>query len=436
MDQLTQKFLETLLRTQFLTLDRMLLYQRGLIERLVRHARATVPFYRDSGRLNVLFTSDDQIDWERWNEVPVLTREQAQQNADALYAETVPPECGDVLSGYTAGSSGTPLAYRTNQILAAAGSATLERGFVWAGLPPELTLALFRNDRLGEASYPNGISYHSVIRGAPRMMHHLAVQTPVEDQGRWLDRIRPDVVMNYPGALAVLAQDLPDELQTHTFRLAVCVGEVTTEQDRAIIERGFRCPVLDLYSGSEFGTVAVEDCNDGLLYVCEETMFVEFSKPGDFALADPDLVEVIFTPFYNFAMPLIRYATGDFATIDASAAADERTLRRLKRVAGRERNIFILPSGRRWWPTYQNKVLCDSIDYRQIQFAQTARDRIEIRFVSDLTDPIRNLDGLMAYLRAATPEPMDIAVVRVADIARRASGKYEYATREIATPAV
>jgi phenylacetate-CoA ligase len=436
MDELTQRFFETLLRTQYFPPEQMLAYQRRLTADLVRHARAQVPFYRDSGRLDVLFTADGRIDWERWDEVPILTRVEAQENAQALYAETVPPECGEVVSGYTAGSTGTPLAYRTNRILAAAGSATLERGFVWAGLPAQLTLAVLRNDRLGEAAYPDGISYRSVIRGAPRLMHHLTVQTPIEDQGRWLARIRPDVVMNYPGALAVLAQSLPSELQSHSFRLAVCVGEVTTEQDRAAIERGFRCPVLDLYSGSEFGTVAVEDCNDKRLHICEETMLVEFSRPGDFAVADPDLVEVIFTPFYNYAMPLIRYVTGDFAVVDRSAAADDRTLRRLKRVAGRERNVFVLPSGRRWWPTYQNKILCDHIDYRQIQFAQTARDRIEIRFVSDLAEPILDRDGLMTYLHATTPEPMNIEVVRMADIARRASGKYEYATCEIgAAPA-
>jgi len=219
----------------------------------VRHASAQVPFYRDSGRLDVLFTNDQRINWERWTELPILTRQQAQDNADRLYAETVPPQCDEVLSGYTAGSTGTPLAYRTNQILAAAGSAMLERGFVWAGLPAQLTLAVLRNDKQGGAAYPDGATYRSVIRGASRMMHHLAVQTPIEDQGRWLSRIRPDVVMNYPGALAALAQALPGELQSHTFRLAVCVGEVTTEQDRVSIERGFRCPVMDLY-GSEFGT--------------------------------------------------------------------------------------------------------------------------------------------------------------------------------------
>ena len=76
---------------------------------------------------------------------------------------------------------------------------------------------------------------------------------------------------------------------------------------------------------------------------------------------------------------------------------DDRTLRRLKRIAGRERNVFVLPSGMRWWPTYQNKVLCDYLDYRQIQFAQTSRDRIEIRYVSDLAAPIKDAGRLQEY---------------------------------------
>src|SRR5581483_2193588 len=51
LDEIAQAFLLTLLRSQFLPADRMLSYQRGLLEQLLRHARAQVPFYRDSGRL-------------------------------------------------------------------------------------------------------------------------------------------------------------------------------------------------------------------------------------------------------------------------------------------------------------------------------------------------------------------------------------------------
>lgn len=237
--------------------------------------------------------------------------------------------------------------------------------------------------------------------------------------------------MGYPGALALLAQNLPSELADHRFRLAVCVGEVTTDEMRAAIEQNFRCPVMDLYSGSEFGPVAIEDQRLQRLFVCEETIFVEFREPEGLGDLEQGLSEIIFTPFYNYAMPLIRYACGDFAAVDAGPPPDPRTLRRLLRVAGRDRNVFILPSGRRWWPTYQNKILCDFLDYKQIQFAQTAPNRIEIRFASDQSEPIKDADRLLAYLRAATPEAMDIAVARVAEIPRRASGKYEYATCEI-----
>ena len=82
----TPAFFDTLMRTQFLQPDRMQAYQRGLLERLVRHARTQVPFYRDQGRLDPLFTPNDEIDWSRWTEIPVLTRAEAQRNEQALYA--------------------------------------------------------------------------------------------------------------------------------------------------------------------------------------------------------------------------------------------------------------------------------------------------------------------------------------------------------------
>jgi phenylacetate-CoA ligase len=215
-------------------------------------------------------------------------------------------------------------------------------------------------------------------------------------------------------------------------KLAICIGENTTDDARAIIEGGFGCPVMDFYSGSEFGPVAIEDPRHRRLLVCEELAFVELNPAGDLADTSEPPAEIVCTPFYNYAMPLIRYAPGDYALVDADPAGDPRTLRRLKRIVGRDRNCFVLPSGRRWWPTYQNKVLWDFLDYRQIQFAQTARDRIEIRYASDQAEPVKDAERLSAYLREATPEPLDIVLVRLPEIARRASGKYEYATCEIA----
>jgi phenylacetate-CoA ligase len=70
LEQIIRRYLENLRRTQYLPPEQLLLHQRELLDLLVRHARAHVPFYRDTGRLNVLFRRDDAIDWERWSQIP------------------------------------------------------------------------------------------------------------------------------------------------------------------------------------------------------------------------------------------------------------------------------------------------------------------------------------------------------------------------------
>jgi len=425
MSELTQTFFETLLRTQRQSPERTLYYQRRLLERLVRHARATVPYYRDSGRFDALFTKDNGIDWERWGEVPILTRPEAQANSDALYAESVPAECGEIRTGTTSGSTGRPLAFRTNTLQAAANTAVQERGYVWAGMPEKLSVGWILGTKPGEGQYPMGTLYTTTIRGATRGIHQLSVETTLEQQCDWLTRIRPDVVMGYPGALTLIACNLPRALANHRFRLVVCVGEVVTPQKRANLEAGFGCPMMELYSGSEFGIVAVEDRSVGRQLVSEETLLLEFNRRTDSALLDGNLAELIVTPFYNYAMPLIRYAPGDFAEVDSAPAPDDRTLRRLVRIAGRDRDFFVLPSGRRWWPQIsRSKFLAEYLSFDQIQFAQIERGQIELRFVSHAAAPVNNAEALMATLQAAVPEPIEFVLRQVPTIARLPSGKY------------
>jgi phenylacetate-CoA ligase len=422
-DKVAQAFFETLLRAQFLPADRMLVYQRGLLERLLRHARAQVPFYRDSGRLDVLFTADDQIDWKRWHEVPVLTRSEAQAHNEALFAETLPPECGEVQNGQTSGSTGKPLKFRVNNLMAAAGSAMIERGLVWADVPPPAVVAWIRYDYTGTASYPMGALYTQTMRNTPRLLHVLTATTPIEDQAKWLMSIKPDLVMSYPNSLAMLGQALPSGFD-HQFRLAICNGEVTSDNTRASIERSFGCKAMDLYSGSEMGPIAIEDARTGQLFLCEETTFVE--PLDDAASQRGGLTELMVTPLYNYAMPLIRYVTGDYATFDTSPAPDDRTLRRLGTIAGRERNLFVLPSGKKWWPyLIASKDALNHLTFDQFQFVQTQRNRIEFRFVSQAAQPLKDAAALLAILRAAVPEPMEFEIKQVPEIARHASGKFE-----------
>ena len=116
--------------------------QTALIERLIRHADAQVPFYRDSKRLKPLFRADGAFDFAGWSDVPVLTRAEAQDNEEALRAQSVPPDVGPVEDSMTSGSTGMPLRFRRTALQSVASEALLNRIFRWHGAWPPRRLLL------------------------------------------------------------------------------------------------------------------------------------------------------------------------------------------------------------------------------------------------------------------------------------------------------
>ena len=69
---LRQRIYEMLMESQFWPPAKMLEFQRSQLAQLLRHAKATVPFYKT--RLDPLFEKNDDINWDRWHEIPIVTR--------------------------------------------------------------------------------------------------------------------------------------------------------------------------------------------------------------------------------------------------------------------------------------------------------------------------------------------------------------------------
>ncbi len=87
---------------------------------------------------------------------------------------------------------------------------------------------------------------------------------------------------------------------------------------RARLEGTFECPVLDLYSMNEAGPVAVFDPAVGGHVLLQDRMFVEILDEHDQRVPEGRRGEVTLTGGFNFCLPLLRYRTGDFASLDFS----------------------------------------------------------------------------------------------------------------------
>ncbi|WP_119388039.1 phenylacetate--CoA ligase family protein [Taklimakanibacter lacteus] len=357
---LTQQFFRNILRSETSTRQKIIDHQRRLLERLIRHARQHVPFYRDSGRLDLLFRPDGAIDWSRWGDLPILTRREAKDNEKALGADWLPPEMLPLDEDMTSGSTGVPFRFQRTKLSRIASSALLGRAIDWHDKGAIGAVAAVR-------SVPADLG-NQVTTGAITIPLHL----PARDQLALLERVAPTHLVTYPNQLLAWL-DFDTGQAFRNLRVAVLTGEVIHSETRTRLARQLGITLIEAYATSEVGAIAFEG-KEGSLLVCEENILFECleetaERPG----------HVVLTPFYNHATPLIRYAPGDFAVMDPLLA--DKALRGIKRVVGRERNLFRAPNGDLFYPSVAAKLFVAILDHREWQLVQTTRHDAVFRVV-------------------------------------------------------
>ena len=361
------------------------LRQAALLERLVRHAHVNVPFYRDSGRLKPLFRADGAFDLAGWNDVPVLTRNEAKANEDAFHARVTPPDMGELAAYSTSGSTGTPLKFRQTLVQRVASEVLINRALRWNDLWPILAFAMSKNVA-PEREPPKG---------------NLIVSTELDFavQVEMLRRHRTTHALTLPSVAAAWAEaagagGLPD------LKAVLVAGSVLTAETRARIERGLGVKVVNLYSASELGPVAAEGL-DGRLRINEETVWLEGPRSAAQAHAP---IPVVVTPLFAFATPLIRYAPGDYVRFSTATPKRAPGLRRLDTVVGRARNLLRLPDGRPFAPSaIRGETLAKVLDHREWQLVQTSLSAMTFNVVSPQPVSARQTQALQDFLDAALP---------------------------------
>jgi phenylacetate-CoA ligase len=417
-------FMAALAKTERLPKADLEAYQRRLLDRLVRHAVAETGFYPD--RLRPLFRTDGSIDWERWQDIPILTRSEAQAETEALRARSVPPAAGAIHEDMSSGSTGRPFRHWVTSIQHVGSACCSERFFNWHGLRPERLAGRIRAAASPEAAYPHGRTMKGWRVGHPEStVVDLSIAATVEQQMEWLSRTRPAYLMSYPSNLRMLIQRAEQAGETIRCDALLTFGEMLTADARTEIAGHFGLEPLDRYGASEVGHIAGTCPHSFKLHVSSEVVLLEIvGEDGRVAEAGAS-GRVVVTPFYNWAMPLIRYDIGDYAALSEEPCGCGRTLPLLERVLGRTRNMFHFIDGTSVWPVLLSSAIGRFLPNRQFQVVQTALDQIDIRYVPVSPDQVDDLPGLEAYVRMRLHPSLALSVTPVEAIPRSAGGKFE-----------
>jgi phenylacetate-CoA ligase len=132
------------------------------------------------------------------------------------------------------------------------------------------------------------------------------------DRASYLTALAPEVIAGDPLSFTELLDIAPD-LRPKAL-LSTSMTLLPGLRDR--LSATFACPVLDLYSLNEAGPVAVFDPSLDGHVILQTQLFVEILDPVGNPVGMGERGEITLTGGFNFCLPLLRYRTGDFASLD------------------------------------------------------------------------------------------------------------------------
>ncbi|RJG07397.1 phenylacetate--CoA ligase family protein [Noviherbaspirillum cavernae] len=358
--------------------------------------------------------------------LPILRRREIQSERHQLLCDSVPPAHLPLHETSSSGSTGEPVAVTRTAINQLFWLAFTLREHLWHQRDFSGTLAVIR------ASLPSAQPITQADWGAPVSLffpsgpaHAMRTSTDVGAQLDWLLRIDPQYLLVYPSNLAALLDEcearnitLPGLRQIRSF------GENLAPAIRQRAMDVLNVAIADTYSSQELGVIAIQCPASGLYHAMAEGYVVEVLDEQGRSCQPGEIGRLVVTDLHNFATPLIRYDTGDYAQASAPCPCG-RCLPTIERVAGRERNMVVVNGSRRW-PLFGFDHFLEIAPIAQYQLVQQSAELIEVRLVCSESLTADQEQRLADLIRESLGHPFTIRFTLFPErIPASTSGKFE-----------
>ena len=194
------------------------------------------------------------------------------------------------------------------------------------------------------------------MKGAPIRFSTFQIDPDsIIDIYRQIDAFRPRFVMGYSSSLATLSDELLKRNLhlSHRARGVITTAENLTPDRRRLISEYFQAPITNRYGQREFGFWSLQNCEawpEGF-HINTELVLPEVLRDDGSPAAPRESGQLVLTHLSNYAMPFIRYATGDRAALAARPCACGRGFPLIERLEGRLGECLRTPSGKILDPT-------------------------------------------------------------------------------------
>lgn len=404
---------------------------------LADHAYRQAPFYRR--RLDLAGLAPRSV-WSRetYTKIPLLTRAELLAQASDIFCRAVPETHGAVNEIQTTGSSGQPVTVRRTGVSQLTWLVLTMRDHFWQQRDFGASLAVIR------AAVPVADNDDEARRngwGAPASLlfptgpgYALPISVDVAQQAEWLLRRNPGYLLTYPTNLNALLSCF-ERLGRFPagLRQVRSISETLPAELRARCRQTLGVEVVDMYSSQEVGVIALQCPVSGLYHVQSESLLVEVLDDAGQPCAPGQVGRVVVTDLHNFATPIIRYEIRDYAEVGPPCPCG-RGLPTLARIAGRERNMVVLPNGERHWPLVGYHRFREIAPITQFQLLQHSVQEVEVRLAVEQPLSAQQEARLTDVIQTALGHPFPLRFNYFSgELPRTQGGKFEEFACLIAT---
>ena len=429
---LGRRFYETLIALQFAPVESLATFQDNVLRDLVEHVAKQNTFYRE--RLAPVIDANGKAVLSQWRQIPILTATDVALHYEKLRATGVPKEHGRIFRYQSSGTTSASLAYYRSELADIATACGQFRHFQAMKMDWGKDLALIRafDPALQRFRRPTPQSEARQESWAPKwigesergIIHRLSVFASLDEQVAWLSGLGEVYLNTFPSNAAALARHVKKAGGARPKLLAVLTaGEPMTDDVRHEVETGLGCPCFDIISNAELGIIACQCPAQQGYHLQNELVRVELLDDDGRPVKEGQWGRVVATPLYNFAMPLIRYDTGDWAEFKGSCSCG-RHHSLIGSVYGRPSNL--LRSGPSDWmrPALARDEMEKYLPDCRWQLVQTAATQAELLYMRyPGNKPVATAEA-QRYVTSLLTGGISVAVREVAALGPNAGGKF------------
>lgn len=408
-----------LLRNQWFKPTRLKRLQENRLKTILKHVYANVPLYHDKFDL-VGIKPDNIATMDDLTKLPFITKQEVREGipARSIARGYETKECIRVR---TSGTTGGPMPIFWDQRffdycianwdfrrLMAIGINRLDKFIeIHARGSPHSHLDVPGEKRKALWRYLFG----SVVSSLQRRRRRIDVGDSAEEVIPDILEFQPKIIDGTLSYLRLIAEAMADKgIEIPNLKAVRSDGEVLDQFTRRFLESSFGCKVFDEYSTWDFGNGAWECKRREGYHIDADMLILEIVRDNE-VVAPGERGEIVVTCLLNYAMPLIRYRTGDIGVLDEKMCSCGRSLPLLKSVEGRKVDCFSLANGGMVSPKVIMSAVQGTRGVSRYQVVQKSVDKVSIELMKRENEPEVSSEELMTRLRAILGEDVKIEVI-------------------------